>query len=571
MTQPQYGWTTDNPNCLLVPTQSGPVQVTPVLLGSGGTLPSGSATGQLLYWNETTGTWNVLLAQGAAGQVLQSQGPGQPPAFGDSPLVVPNIATLETLTGFANGEQVYVLSVGALWTLQVVGAPLTTDGITIVNAAISGGQWVRGPSYVGPAYQGGLRSAGTLEVFVNASTGNDENSGLTLAAPLATKAELVRRWGTSTPTFDDFTFILSLQAPDVAPFNDPWIATPICVNGGAFQLVAPLPAAGFTGTINAVTAKNVTTGVALQIQVTTSTGALAANMILFNTTHPSVAVAVSLFEGVWSITQPVTEYTGGAPAPANVDTWAIGDTIQGYVPQSNDIAVIACTPTGLPAGPSILVQNITVVDPAGLGSDSPLDVSLQSNLLLYNCVMQRAPTSPGGYVKGNNYLYNCVEQAPSQWGGTHPTSLNISGGLHASLDLSCGSLNNGAWLAAGIHALRNGVINGVNAAAGVFLPVGATLNCYGFCEHLGTIYGPGTVDAIEKLYYINPPATAFQGTVTLLLLTDSTGYSFTTSSGLTTVHQVALTVAALAAASGSAGFGGTAQFGGAMITDGNQN
>ena len=45
------------------------------------TMPRGSATGQIAYWNNVTSTWGVLSNQGLSGQVLTSQGTSSPPTW----------------------------------------------------------------------------------------------------------------------------------------------------------------------------------------------------------------------------------------------------------------------------------------------------------------------------------------------------------------------------------------------------------------------------------------------------------------------------------------------------------
>jgi len=102
--------------------------------------------------------------------------------------VVANIAALSAIVVIASddGAPAYVLSVEDVWVYHT-NSVLTPDGITIA-VANGPGNWER-------LNLGSVEWREQPSWFVNPTTGNDENDGLTSPSAIKTLAELTRRWG----------------------------------------------------------------------------------------------------------------------------------------------------------------------------------------------------------------------------------------------------------------------------------------------------------------------------------------------------------------------------------------
>ena len=102
--------------------------------------------------------------------------------------VVANIAALSAIVVIASddGAPAYVLSVEDVWVYHT-NSVLTPDGVTIA-VANGPGNWER-------LNLGSVEWREQPSWFVNPTTGNDENDGLTSPSAIKTLAELTRRWG----------------------------------------------------------------------------------------------------------------------------------------------------------------------------------------------------------------------------------------------------------------------------------------------------------------------------------------------------------------------------------------
>jgi hypothetical protein len=133
---------------------------------------------------------------------------GSGPVTGDSLLAVPNIAALVALddTTIDDGGVVSVKSVLDLWMLDKT-SPLVPDGITVV-AAPTAGNWVR---MLLPSLTWQLQTTW----YINEGLGNDENTGVSSLAPLATWAEYSRRVGEGPLTVSHTVNFVGLTTQDI--------------------------------------------------------------------------------------------------------------------------------------------------------------------------------------------------------------------------------------------------------------------------------------------------------------------------------------------------------------------
>ena len=398
---------------------------------------------------------------------------------------------------------------------------------------------------------------------------SDANSGQSATCgpgvgPFVTKAQIAQRWGTWSPILNAINVLITYLSSDVTA-NDPGLFTPDLVNGATLTHFAPLPTPSFTGTLLAVTAKSRTGNQALASTFTTTTGVIAANMLLVNTTRSNSRAHVSrLVAGVtWQISQPQLPYAGGQAGPANteVDTWANGDAIVGYVLTSVNLAVMGgrAIDNNPAFGPSHIVWQLNVSDPAALFD--LLEVSGLCAPLFVEGVSTRTLN-----FRGNT---EPVLGSFSNWNSQAAQSFALSSGI----SYAAGVLGGGIALIADRLILTNDVIIGPGigttltecsvASPGLYTESrlvfeGDTLLGVG-----SIIYGSGTVwSRVGCVRYSATTAVATFPTSGGISCSAGAGaglaYSNVTVAGVTTVHQLALTPTALDAAAGAAGFGGLA-------------
>lgn len=102
---------------------------------------------------------------------------------------VSNLASLATIFG-TEGEFVYVQSVKGRFVYTASSAQ-TADGRTVVNTSLGGTtRWMFDPSFSHSDWR-----INRNDWYINPSTGNDENNGLTSVTAIKTAQELSRRWG----------------------------------------------------------------------------------------------------------------------------------------------------------------------------------------------------------------------------------------------------------------------------------------------------------------------------------------------------------------------------------------
>jgi hypothetical protein len=480
-------------------------------------------------------------------------------------IIAPNAANLEATStaGLLNGQPAIVETFGAEFSLQPIGA-LVPDGVTVLTSTDPTRVWERGASVVIET----ARAQATW--FVDKQnvegTSSDENDGKTGATALRTDAEVYRRWGnTWTPNLKGATAFTIFYLSESTDGSDPTFYAPNLEDGASFTQQASQSPAAFTGTLLAVTAKNHATNTALQSTFTPTTGAIAAGMVLVNSTRGnSRAIAVrNLGGGNWLLSQPMAAYAGGFPSFTEVDTWANGDAITGVVPKSIDIARIGAQAATLDASfdPAHLLQLITIVDANATAGRLLVDSQLAC---LENCPCERGivMTSGATLLAENATLdtaFDIVTPGELAWGGGTMGKTGF------------GSIIKSDWF--GSNIWQDTIVGGTISVEGdpgtVYIDTAATLdlnNRNQMTVPTQAIYGPGTLNVVGSLT-CEGTATAMLPVATKKLNGVATGYSNATAAGVTTVHGgIALTSANLDAAAGAAGFGGYAYGGGATIS-----
>ena len=167
--------------------------------GGSGTVPNGTATGQMIYWNNTTSAWVLTSGPGStAGQILQWNG------------------TAWVLTSFpvsitsATNAQILIYN-GTNWVNKTV-----SSDVTITNAGVATVAKINGTAL------------GTLTSAVN-------GNALIWNTPL-------NSWVAADPTFGGYTVNMSTLAPATDNGSIPYFS-----NVGAVNQFIPGPVPGFTG------------------------------------------------------------------------------------------------------------------------------------------------------------------------------------------------------------------------------------------------------------------------------------------------------------------------------------
>jgi hypothetical protein len=462
--------------------------------------------------------------------------------------------TAQSTAGMLTGQVAYVQTFGALWSYQPASA-LTPDGSTVLAAA-GGGNWLRGLSAITEA--AAVQTAWYVDAQNTSGTASDENTGLAAGTALRTKAEIFRRWGTNSPNLNGIAVTITYLSSDTG-LNDPGFFTPNFINGATLLHTAALPAAAFTGTLLSVTAKNVAGNQALTSTFTTLSGAIAANMILVNATRGNSRAVARRNQGanVWQLTQPLTPYVPGTfPAPTNVDTWANGDSVSGFVPISVNLPLIGgqvAQPNAAVLQPSHVVQQITFFS---TGFENVCSFDLGCSPAAVDCVITNV-WNVGGRSTGVQGLF--VGVCLTAFGGVTGTSLfsfQMVGG-----QISGGSFDRFRFTNNVAVAASTLLFNSTAGVGQVYVDTGVTLTTLGSIQMGGTsaFYGAGLLNVQSGvLLYTSTAAASFPLSGGLQIAGQGNAYSNATAAGLTTTHLLTLTAAHLDAAAGAAGFGGLA-------------
>lgn len=406
----------------------------------------------------------------------------------------------------------------------------------------------------------------------NSSTNaSDSNNCTTSGTPCLTKAQIFQRWGTNSPNLSTTVTITYLSADTTG--TDPGIFTPNFYPGGILVNTASLPAASFTGTLLAVTAKSASGNQALRSTFTVTTGAVAVNMLLVNTTRGNSRAFAqrNTGGGLWQISQPLTPYSGtGTPANTEVDTWANGDSINGYALLNVNLAVVGGNTVQAQAGfagPQNIVSNMTVWD--SQATDDPFLLSGTAETALVESVVTRAFTyaaAPGPLrTQVSNVSINIISfSLPTSGFSSAPF---ISGGILNGFT----SLDSVVFQKDTIIVSSNSVCNNCTFNSSVCIDSG-TLKFIGQSSAVSGVilYGGGTINVGGGVFgYVSTAASTFPLTGGLQLNGVATGYSNSTTAGVTTIHGgITLNPTNLDAAAGAAGFGGYAYGGGATLIKG---
>lgn len=410
--------------------------------------------------------------------------------------------------------------------------------------------------------------------YISPATGNNANTGL-LGSPLATKAEVARRMGTWSPCLNGITVTIHYLDSDTN-LNDPSLFAPFCINGSYFIQTSPLPAATFTGTLNVVTAKNTATNTILSSSFNVTTGAVAANMMLVNTTRGNSRAFAQRNKGagVWQISQPLTPYVLNTfPGPTENNAWATTDNIIGYTLTNVNIPKQDGTTLEFDGafGNSNLIYQLNIWSSGAIDS---FVMRAEAQPFVVECSCVRNMACNGAITQAAIQLQNVAVTGTAFMNSSATNGIFVFGGYFAAGSITGVSFANSTILTSGI------VIQQSNSMVSFAIDTGVVATLYGNvvlpAAGSGRIYGPGTLNVAGQLTFGAGQSAVNQLPVaTLQLNGKTTAYSNVTaggagSGGITTAHNLNLTAANLDAAAGAAGFGGSAYGAGCAITNGVQ-
>jgi hypothetical protein len=420
-------------------------------------------------------------------------------------------------------------------------------------------------------------SAWFIDQSNKSGVASDTNSGTSRAKPLLTGKELVRRWnGTVSPTLTAASCLITLMSGSPND-SDPLVFSPDCVEC-AFQVTADTPTATATGVLAGVVANSITTNQALN--ATLPAGTVAGSLIVNTSRVNSFARAFkSLGGNNWQISQPINPLavpTTGNPVQNNA--WANGDAVNIFPPATNAVGsttVFNCNITRFTprvVGVNAAFNNVPLLsnvncgdtDVNGFGFDP---IILAMGCQYYNCSFSR--------------IFNLIGQPSFPFGtnfiGCDFGDAGIGGFLFQRTSFFAGSWRTntanwpvGAFLDCGVmffgtlQPSDDISVIGVGTAyvdGGALRSAGSSGLLFMVTSYNGNqpaLYGTGGADSRAAWTYTTSAVLSFPCAGGLKIFGLSTAYSYATSAGTTTIHQVALTPANLDAAAGAAGFGGYA-------------
>jgi len=314
-------------------------------------------------------------------------------------------------------------------------------------------------------------------------------------------------------------------------------------------LVAAFPAPSFTGTLGTVTqadeAPDGGVGSELESTFVATTGAVAGNMLISNTTHLSRAWAQrNMGSGVWQISQPFTPYTPPFGFGSLTNTWTAGDSVSGHVPLSINIAEIF--------GPGLVIL---------------ADMTTASVFThISNYEFLAAESMLAGVVASSDVFNMENSIAP---GTGRPAGLSL---LSGAILGGYANVYSNTGMSAGYNAILVGTnqINNFYTYHTAYLDNGALLEVSGLSSNVeeGALFGPGTLDILEGSFQFSEAVdTPIYSPI--LLNGSSTGNSMVITDGGTIVYAgIPVNQTTWSAPAGPNGFGRYAFYQGANLVYG---
>jgi hypothetical protein len=423
--------------------------------------------------------------------------------------------------------------------------------------------------------------------------------------PCLTFGSVATRWGTYEPRLQQVTTI-SLLSAQQASANDLIYLDPKIEGANVYLRLTGTRAQAATGTLGTVTAKSRSGNQLLQIVLAPSSGAIAVNQLLVNTTHSGEAWIYSNVSGnTWLVSQPLATASSTALPPntignnaAEQDSFTAGDS---YVTYTLPTAYLIDADPVMSSTDTATAPAAVYVDDVTLGTLSPstsLDItSIGAAVVLADVFSDRVATKTGRRTRTGpstqfsveREFYNC-DLAYGAWNIGDPETIGYNqfatalfyGGILNSGSISVGgvpparwgyvSLNQDIIAVADDHGfaeMLGGQLNDVYATGIIYVsgPTSVIAQFNAFTD-LGTgqLWGPGAlyINGGGTVDYGRTPSTTavatFLQTAThpLAYVAGSTACSSNSSAPATMNCGIPLTPTNMDAAEGSTGFGGYA-------------
>lgn len=358
-------------------------------------------------------------------------------------------------------------------------------------------------------YQNTLPPAGTIpnpatwtqaDWYVDWTNGNDANDGKTPATAVKTvMGGVVAKWGTVSPILAQTTTIHILTPQ---PLNAEQIILEPILSGLIDFIIVGTPQLVAHTNLGAVTAKNRAANVQFAAAGFGGAG-IAVGQLVHNTTagKDSWGFIYALpGGGVADLTQPLAPMTPGVttlfvPAPAEVDTWAIGDTVDVFEACALNLRSLivhgGSATDPLFIHPNVWVRYIKVLDAGGAPGNSTFAPIFPGNYVtLESCMFQPSLVTTEPSFEAN--VIQCYMGA-----GCWPDWTYIAGGIVTLYGLETTGIN---WLDADLILQSSaglsgecilGFVNILNTVAG---HGGAELRIETFTYGSSFVWGAGTIN-----------------------------------------------------------------------------
>ena len=436
-----------------------------------------------------------------------------------------------------------------------------------------------GPFVIPPSWR---QAAWYVDGSNSSGCASDNNRTCSLATcgtagdgPCATMASIAGRWGTWAPYLAQVTTInvISSNATSDYGWFQPQVAANVYLN-----IACTLPTPTWSTTLGTVTAKNRSTPTRLKAVIATAPG-INPDQLVINTTHASAALTENNASTTWSFTQPVTQCAPPSCSTAEVDTWAVGDTVSGYVPyivnlyQAQPVMVSDNVGSGLFG---MYINNCQIQSPA---NELTTTFVPNGNVWIMNSIVQSNIDSGTAFATvgmpqfTNTDLIGVVRNTS---GGTFQAGMIGNQGHFSQLFSPNFTLGFSIESNLVITGSQADSFEGGSTLSDVFLDGVSLATEYSFVNVTSFVWGSGVLSLNSGSFMEYP--TGATGATTNLIFTgafklnnSTTACSHTNVAPDVVSCGISLTAAHLDAAQGAAGFGGYAYLpGGGTITNASQ-
>ena len=372
------------------------------------------------------------------------------------------------------------------------------------------------------------------DVYLDPVSGSDSNSGASSGEALQTMAQVVQRYGSSSPQMPYGQSLTIHQLSAQTAGVDAFYFNPKMSGGGSFSWVGSLTAVGAPFSPASISAKSQTSG-GSQLKLNGSLPAGAAvGQVVEDTTRTSFGLVLAIAGGDATVAQPLTISTATVPASIAEDNgWVDTDSFQLYAPLlcnwKNPAPQGGDTNAGQTDG-FAAISGVQFADASGTAAKSQWTVRpVAIQTTIFNCLIDPNAMLDGTDVEAGNY--NGLQLANCRLHTHQDMSMTILGGVSLGFAVNVGaalwdcdtSLAGGAYCSGAGSVIGSAQVNGhtLQIAAQVFYEQAYGPN--------SIIWGSGTVNVTTGGNLQNETGSSFATTLlvgALQLDGATTGSSF---------------------------------------------